>query len=388
LKSLWNDNDTVEFKDDLDYRVYTSNLLGRSDELVLHGGGNTSVKSTIGGKEVLYVKGSGWDLVSIERPGFPAVELNFLQDMAKVESLSDSEMVAGQREAMMDKSSPNPSVEAILHAIIPFKYVDHTHADAVVTLSNNINGEKIIKELYPNYLIMPYIMPGFILAREVYLATKDLDWSQCEGIILHNHGIFTFDDDAKISYEKMIDAVTIAENHLEQNATLDLKEINPIELNIEPLIQIIQDSKGFALSYKINQSPLALNYSMQDPEKLVQGVLTPEHIIRTKRHPLVLETGSTIQNELDNYIKEYTQYFEEFSSDEIMLNPTPNYCVIKGYGIVSFGKNEKEVTIIDDIITHTMKAVMQAQILGAYQSISLKDSFAMEYWELEQAKLK
>jgi rhamnose utilization protein RhaD (predicted bifunctional aldolase and dehydrogenase) len=369
LKSLWNDNDTVEFKDDLDYRVYTSNLLGRSDE-------------------VLYVKGSGWDLVSIERPGFPAVELNFLQDMAKVESLSDSEMVAGQREAMMDKPSPNPSVEAILHAIIPFKYVDHTHADAVVTLSNNINGEKIIKELYPNYLIMPYIMPGFILAREVYLATKDLDWSQCEGIILHNHGIFTFDDDAKISYEKMIDAVTIAENHLEQNATLDLKEINPIELNIESLIQIIQDSKGFELSYKINQSPLALNYSMQDPEKLVQGVLTPEHIIRTKRHPLVLEADSTIQNELDNYIKEYTQYFEEFSSDEIMLNPTPNYCVIKGYGIVSFGKNEKEVTIIDDIITHTMKAVMQAQILGAYQSISLKDSFAMEYWELEQAKLK
>jgi rhamnose utilization protein RhaD (predicted bifunctional aldolase and dehydrogenase) len=388
LKSLWNDNDTVEFKDDLDYRVYTSNLLGRSDELVLHGGGNTSVKSTVGGKEVLYVKGSGWDLVSIERPGFPAVELNFLQDMAKVESLSDSEMVAGQREAMMDKSSPNPSVEAILHAIIPFKYVDHTHADAVVTLSNNINGEKIIKELYPNYLIMPYIMPGFILAREVYLATKDLDWNQCEGIILHNHGIFTFDDDAKISYEKMIDAVTIAENHLEQNATLDLKEINPIEFNIESLIQIIQDSKGFELSYKINQSPLALNYSMQDPEKLVQGVLTPEHIIRTKRHPLVLETGSTIQNELDNYIKEYTQYFEEFSSDEIMLNPTPNYCVIKGYGIVSFGKNEKEAMIIDDIITHTMKAVMQAQILGAYQSISLKDSFAMEYWELEQAKLK
>ena len=218
MKNLYNENDTKNFKDDLDFRVYTSNLLGRSDELVLHGGGNTSVKSTVDDKDILYVKGSGWDLVSIKREGFAPVELQFLKDMVKVESLSDTEMVVGQREAMIDKSAPNPSVEAILHAIIPFKYVDHTHADAVVTISNSTTGIENIKKIYPNFLIVPYVMPGFILARTIYEMTEDLNWEKCEGIILHNHGIFTFDDDPKISYDKMIDAVSLAEEFLEKEA--------------------------------------------------------------------------------------------------------------------------------------------------------------------------
>ena len=168
MKNLWNSNDTKNFKTDLDYRVYTSNLLGRSDKLVLHGGGNTSVKSIIDDEEILFVKGSGWNLIDIQKEGFAPVELQFLKDMARVEDLNDTDMVKGQREAMKDKTAPNPSVEAILHAIIPFKYVDHTHSDAIVTISNSINGKENIEKLYPNYLIVPYIMPGFILAHTIY----------------------------------------------------------------------------------------------------------------------------------------------------------------------------------------------------------------------------
>ena len=175
MKNLWTEEEAKNYTTDLELRVFTSNLLGRSDELVLHGGGNTSVKSVVNGQDILYVKGSGWDLVSIEKEGFAPVELTMLQDMAKVEELSDSEMVAAQREAMIDKSAPNPSVEAILHAIIPFKFVDHTHADAVVTISNNVNGIENIKKVYPNFLIVPYVMPGFILAHTIYEMTKDLD---------------------------------------------------------------------------------------------------------------------------------------------------------------------------------------------------------------------
>lgn len=390
MKNLWNDTDTINFKDDLDYRVYTSNLLGRSDELVLHGGGNTSVKSIVAGKDVLYVKGSGWDLVSIERQGFPAVELGFLKDMARVEALSDHEMVAGQREAMLDKSSPNPSVEAILHAIIPFKYVDHTHADAVVTISNSLKGQEIIKELYPNYVIVPYVMPGFILARIIYLMTKDLDWSQCEGIILHNHGIFTFDDDPKVSYTKMIDAVSQAEEYLDQNAPLKFEVSSKKAFDIENLKKLLEVEKGCELFYNHNQSDLSLHYSSaKDLESFTtRGVLTPEHIIRTKRAPLVLLEGDDPKEKIEQYKVQYKNYFEEFSRDEIMLNPAPNYVVVENCGVISFGKSQKEADIISDIIMHTMLAVLKADRLGGYESISLKDSFEMEYWELEQAKLK
>ena len=390
MKNLWSEKEACNYKSDLELRVFTSNLLGRSDELVLHGGGNTSVKIKVDGQDILYVKGSGWDLVSIEKEGFAPVELTMLQDMAKLEELSDSQMVAAQREAMIDKSAPNPSVEAILHAIIPFKFVDHTHADAVVTISNNINGIENIKKVYPNFLIVPYVMPGFILAHTIYKMTKEIDWDKCEGIILHNHGIFTFDDDAKKSYDKMIDAVTLAEEFLEKNAKLELEKYIPrAEINLEKLQKLISEEKGYDVLLKVNQSPLALHYaSNRDLKKLAtRGVLTPEHIIRTKREPLILEDNN-IKGAIDKYKQNYVEYFDSFKSDEIMLNPSPNWIVVKNFGTIAIGKNEKEALVIEDINNHTMNAVLRSDILGGYESISLKDSFDMEYWELEQAKLK
>ncbi len=390
MKNLYNSEDTKDFKTDLDFRVYTSNLLGRSDELVLHGGGNTSVKSKVNDEDILYVKGSGWDLVDIKAQGFAPVELGFLIDMAKLEELSDTQMVEAQREAMIDKTAPNPSVEAILHAIIPFKYVDHTHADAVVTISNSLNGQKHIQKLYPNYLIVPYIMPGFILAHKIYEMVKDIDWNKYEGIILHNHGIFTFDDDAKKSYDKMIEAVTLSEKFLDQKAPLTIEKYIPrASLDISQLQTIINNAKGYDVTIKVDQSPLALHYasSRNLQTTVCRGVLTPEHIIRTKRIPMVLE-NTDIENTLNRYMDDYKKYFEEFKTDEICLNKAPNYIVVKNFGLVYFGKNEKEVNIINDIISHTMRAVLKADMLGGYQSISIKDSFDMEYWELEQNKLK
>ncbi|MEA2019171.1 MAG: class II aldolase/adducin family protein, partial [Campylobacterota bacterium] len=382
--------ESSKYKTDLELRVYTSQLLGRSDELVLHGGGNTSVKSVVDGTEVLYVKGSGWDLVTIEKEGFPAVELSFLIDMAKLETLSDKDMVDAQREAMLDKTAPNPSIEAILHAIIPFKYVDHTHADAVVTISNTQNGKQYIEEVYPNYLIVDYIMPGFDLAHTIYVLTKDLDWDKCEGIILLNHGIFTFDDDAKKSYDKMIDAVTKAEQFLDKNANLIVEKYMPRgSLDMVKLQDIIDKEKGYDVFIKVNQSPLALHYaSSRDIKNIAsRGILTPEHIIRTKREPMILEDDDT-QSSIDKYKEKYISYFEEFRKDEVCLNASPNWAIVKNFGTISFGKNEKETNIIEDINNHTMQAVLKADMLGGFESISLKDCFDMEYWELEQAKLK
>jgi len=376
-------NNTL-YKDDLDVRVYTSNLLGSDDTLVLHGGGNTSLKKD----DILYVKGSGWDLSSIKREGFAPVKLQPLKELAKLKSLNDSDMLRLQREAMTDETAPNPSVEAILHAIIPYKFVDHTHADAIVTISNSLKGEELIKKLFPNFLIVPYVMPGFVLAKKVYEMSKDLNWDKTEGIILHHHGIFTFDDDAKNSYDKMIKAVKKAEDFLDKNAKIKLPEIKPIDFDINTLQEIISKEKGYKVTVKIDQSKEALFYSTLEEEKLRRGVLTPEHIIRTKREPLVLKKNDDIQKKIDSYKKEYQGYFNRFKKDEIMLNPAPNYAVIEGFGIVIFGKNEKEANIIKDIVSHTIKAILRADRLGGYKSISLKESFEMEYWELEQAKLK
>lgn len=390
MQNLWNDEQATSLKTDLEFRVYTSNLLGASDELVLHGGGNTSVKSVVAGEDILFVKGSGWDLVSIKEEGFAPVKLDILKQMAKLETLSDSDMVSQQKAAMIDKSAPNPSVEAILHAIIPYKFVDHTHSDAVVTISNCVNGIENIKKVFPNFLIIPYVMPGFILAQKIYEMSKDIDFETIDGIILHNHGIFTFDDDAKVSYTKMIDAVTKAEEFLNENAQIQIEKFIPkAEVDLEELQKILSNEKGYEVSLKVNQSPLALHYASQRDLKTfaTRGVLTPEHIIRTKREPLILEDNN-IQKAIDKYKENYIEYFKKFAKDEVMLNPSPNWIVVKNYGTITIGKNEKEANIIDDITTHTMKAVLQADKLGGYESISLKNSFEMEYWELEQAKLK
>ena len=390
MENLWNDKEAGNYKTDLELRVYSSNLLGRSDELVLHGGGNTSVKSLVDGEEILYVKGSGWDLVSIKEEGFSPVKMSALLEMAKLEELSDTDMVAGQKEAMTDKTAPNPSVEAILHALIPFKVVDHTHADAVVTISNSVNRQEHIAKLFPNFLIVPYIMPGSVLAHEIYKMTRDFDWEACEGIILHNHGIFTFDDDAKKSYDKMIEAVSLAENFIEENAPVTFSQMEPMfSCDMEHLRNSIAKAKGHNVVIKVNQTQLALKYASNPylEEFATRGVLTPEHIIRTKHQPLIID-GNNIDEALEEYMEGYKEYFEAFATDEIMLNPAPNYAVVKDFGVVVFGKTEKEVNVLNDVIEHTMMAVLHADKLGGYESISMADSFAMEYWELEQAKLK
>ena len=390
MENLWNIKEANNYTSDLELRVYSSNLLGRSDELVLHGGGNTSVKSEVDGEEILYVKGSGWDLVSIKAEGFSPVKMSTLLEMAKLEELSDTDMVAGQKEAMIDSSAPNPSVEAILHALIPFKVVDHTHADAVVTISNSINGREHIEKLYPNFLIVPYIMPGFILAHEIYKMTREFDWESCEGIILLNHGIFTFDNDAKNSYSKMIKAVSKAEDFLNENAKVMFDEIEPTGFDMQNFKHQIKDIKGHKVVLKLNQTQLALNYASNPhlEEFATRGVLTPEHILRTKHQPLIIDDNN-LDERLEEFVEGYKEYFEVFAtSDMIMLNPAPNYAVVQGFGVISIGKNEKEANVINDIVEHTMLAVMRADRLGGYESISMADSFAMEYWELEQAKLK
>jgi len=402
MKSQWNDAEAAAFSDPLNLRVYTSRLLGREPSLVLHGGGNTSVKTVatdVFGDEIetLYVKGSGWDLATIEAVGFAPVRLDALQRMAELEALSDTDMVRAQRMAMLDPSAPNPSVEAILHALIPFKYVDHTHADAVVTITNTPEGESRIRELYGDrVLVIPYVMPGFILAKTIHELTRNVDWGQLEGMVLLHHGVFTFADDARESYECMIRLVSEAEAYLETHAQVQTASATTKEdlTGLARLRRAVCKVKGNPMVARLDAGNEAVSFSQDAVAvKAVQtGTLTPDHVIRTKPAPLMV--GDDINASVDSFAGSYRDYFNRHTDDQsgpgtlTCLDAAPRWAIWPGHGCVSFGRNVKEAEIVADITVHTRPAVLRTGLLGGWVPVVQKDLFDIEYWELEQAKLK
>lgn len=389
MKSLYDDAKATTLTTPLQMRVYTSQLLGQSEDLVLHGGGNTSYKD----EETLYVKGSGWNLIDIEEPGFSPVDLAVLQEMATRDRLSDTQMVQEQRAALRNPDAPNPSIEAILHAIIPFAFVDHTHTDAIVTISNTPNGKKLLEQIYgENVLIIDYVMPGFILSKEIYAKTQNIDWNSLEGIILLNHGLFTFDNDAKRSYEKHLELVTKAEEYISEHTFLPSRCETKHTISqdyLDALSDEVSKLRGCPITTLVLETAEACTLSLSPNLEniLLAGELTPEHVIRIKPFPAVI--SGDINTSLQQFIDLYKHYFETHASSEhICLDLAPRYAIIRDFGAVVFGKDEKEAKIIADIVTHNIKAMLIAEQLGGWKSLAQKDIFAMEYWELEQNKLK
>lgn len=399
MKSNWKDSEAKKLKGDLlKLRVYTSRLLGNNEDLVMHGGGNTSVKikeTNIFGEEedILYVKGSGWDLATIETPGFAPVKLSVLHRLAQLDSLSDVDMVKNQRMAMTNPAAPNPSVEAILHAIIPYTFVDHTHADAVVTVTNTPGGKKRVQEIYGDkVLIIPYVMPGFILAKKIYEMTKKIDWDTIDGMVLLNHGVFTFHDDPKVSYEKMISIVDKSEKYLKKQGANPVKGKGKGKINGLQLAQLRQEVSAVwkqPVLAKLDRSASAKAFSeLPDVADITsRGPLTPDHIIRTKRTPMMVSDKP--RKDLDKYVKAYKAYYKQYNTGEqTLLDQAPRWAIIPGTGIVSFGPTVKHTQIIEDIARHTQRAIYQAEHLGGWRALGQADLFEMEYWSLEQAKLK
>ncbi len=408
MKSLWNDNEAKSFLDDpLQIRVYTSRLLGRKPELVLHGGGNTSVKVAVTNhfgdiEDVLYVKGSGWDLKTIQTAGFAPVKLEVLKKMAKLERLSDTDMVKLQRSAMIDPLAPNPSVEAILHAIIPFKYVDHTHADAVVTITNNEKGKKLIRKIYKDrVLIVPYVMSGFNLAKKVYEMIRNINWHEVEGIILMNHGIFTFSDNAKASYEQMIHLVSLAENYLQANGAFDSiakAEAGEDLLTLAKIRKQISLAKGSAMIAMLDSTPEARGFAnLTNVDSIaVRGPLTSDHVVRTKQIPVIIKKD--IEKGITGFCSAYKEYFQRNADSPCLravaaggrllcLDPAPRWGVWSGHGIMAFGQSLREANIVSDIAFHTIRAIQWGEAIGGWKPLPEKAVFDMEYWELQQTKL-
>lgn len=395
--SLWNDVEAREFVGDLEQRVYTSRLLGRDPSLVLHGGGNTSVKSAyvnLFGREedLLYVKGSGWDLATIQAQGFSPTRLAPLVELSTLESLSDVQMANELRVAMIDAAAPSPSVEAILHAIIPYKFVDHTHADAVIALTNTPNGRERVEEVFGGeVLIVPYVMPGFKLVRLCAGLFPQLTDST-QGMILLKHGAFTFGQTARESYERMIALVSKAEAYLTRKVVpvaLPPAKADSAELRAELAAFRGQVSRvaGFPMLMATHHDPQAVAFVSRDDLETAaaRGPLTPDHSIRTKRLP-------QIGRDVAVYADDYRAYFEanavRASAPLTMLDPAPRVVLDREWGMVTLGRSARDTGIVEDIYRHTMTVIEQAQALGGYEALPAADIFDVEYWDLEQAKLR
>jgi rhamnose utilization protein RhaD (predicted bifunctional aldolase and dehydrogenase)/NAD(P)-dependent dehydrogenase (short-subunit alcohol dehydrogenase family) len=420
MKSLWSDSDAESFvaryapqgvNRDLALRVYTTRLLGGDPKLVLHGGGNTSCKTTVTDLlgedvEVLCVKGSGWDMGDIEPAGLPAVRLAPLLKLRRLERLSDEDMVDYQRGNLMNSSSPNPSVETLLHGFLPHKFIDHTHSTAVLSLVDQPDGEALARQVYGSRMgYVPYIMPGFALAKkaaEVYEQDPSV-----EGLILVKHGIFTFAEDARTAYERMIEMVTLAEQRLEKGrktlvqatglpaAPAPLAEVAPILRGL-----LAGGAKRRILDFRTSPAILAYVGGAEVSRYSQQGVVTPDHTIRTKNWPVVLPAPEAGRLEswaegakaaIDSFESRYHAYFSRnnhrLGGIKTELDPKPCVALVPGLGLFGIGASASGAAIAADIAVNTVESITDAEAIGRFEPVGEADLFDLEYWSLEQAKL-
>ena len=422
MKNNWSNNESRKYiskykklghSEDLALRVYTSRLLGRNSELVLHGGGNTSVKTTIkdiDGKnyDVLCVKGSGWDMAEIEPEGLPAVKLKPLLSLKNKKHLSDEDMVAYQKRNLIDIKSPNPSVETFLHAFLPFKFVDHTHSDAIMNVTNRPDGLKFSKKIFGKKVsIVSYVMPGFGLAKkinEVYSTNPNID---C--LILMNHGIFTFANNAKEAYSLMIKYVSKAEKAVKKLKVKKIKQINNFSTRFDvgevaPILRGLlseQKDQKFIVNYRINNKLKYFINGQNIKNYSSKGTATPDHVIRVKPFPLIItpkknstlkEFELTAKKAFDNYRKKYIRYFntnkKKVKEKKVMLDTSPRVILVQNIGLFSVGNSLNAAKIAGDLTETNARVISSVEETSRYKFIPEKDLFDVEYWSLEQAKIQ
>jgi rhamnose utilization protein RhaD (predicted bifunctional aldolase and dehydrogenase)/NAD(P)-dependent dehydrogenase (short-subunit alcohol dehydrogenase family) len=398
MKNLWNDVEAAACRTDLELRVYTSRLLGKDSTLVLHGGGNTSVKvrerNAAGEDEdLLYVKGSGWDLATIEPAGFAPVRMGHLLKLARLESLSDPQMMNELATQVTRASAPAPSVEAILHAILPHKYVDHTHADALLAITNTADGERRAREIYgADAVIVPYVMPGFDLARQCARQFAAEANARTIGMVLMNHGVFSFGATARESYERMIALVARAEEYLARHRAWELPPsradgVPALRRELARLRSEISTCAGFPVVLATHADAKFLEFARRsDAARLSQqGPATPDHVIRTKRMPMLGRDVAAFAAAYRDYFKRHASAARE---PKTMLDAAPRVVLDSEFGLGCVGRTARDARIVHDLYAHTIDVIRRATALGGYQALPEGDIFDVEYWDLEQAKLR
>jgi rhamnose utilization protein RhaD (predicted bifunctional aldolase and dehydrogenase)/NAD(P)-dependent dehydrogenase (short-subunit alcohol dehydrogenase family) len=426
MKSGWVDRDAeaivadgakAGIDRDLALRVYTTRLLGRDPKLVLHGGGNTSLKTKMrnrGGAEieVLHVKASGVDMATIAPDGLPAVRLEPMRKLRVLDAIDDEELIGIERANLIDPHAPNPSVEMMLHAFLPHKFVDHTHATAVLSLIDQPRGEQICGEVFDGRMaFVPYLMPGFGLAKKAIEVFEGAPG--CEGLILSKHGLVTFGETAREAYERMITFVSRAEDFIARNRKSVAAAPSPIKT--APVAQVAPIVRGACSEQDENTEGawrrLVLEFRNGDavvdfvngkdlPRLSEAGVITPDHTIRTKNWPLVLGAPQTekiadfaqaARRGVQAFSTRYRDYFARHNKrtggHKRPLDPLPRIVLVPGLGLFGLGRCKNDAVIAADIAEAWLECLRDAEAIGRFESISEADMFDCEYWPLEQAKL-
>jgi len=427
MKSAWVDRDAEALvargaesgiDRDLTLRIYTTRLLGRDPKLVLHGGGNTSLKTRMRDLfgedvEVLRVKASGADMAAIESESLPVVRLDPLRRLRALDAIADDELVGIERANLIDPAAPTPSVEIMLHAFLPHKFVDHTHATAVLGVIDQPDGEARCAEVFGGRLaFVPYLMPGFGLAKKAIEVFERAPAS--EGLIFSKHGIVTFGDSAREAYERMIEMVSLAEDFIARNrkaVTVSAPVLSDLALvaEVAPIVRGACSQKDAhiegawrRLVLEFRGGDAVVNFlKNKDLARLSEsGVVTPDHTIRTKNWPLVLPhpEGSkldafkrTARDAADLFIAHYRNYFARHNKRvggiKHELDPLPRVVLVRGLGLFGLGRSKRDAVIAADIAEAWIEAVSDAEAIGRFESISEADMFDCEYWPLEQKKL-
>jgi rhamnose utilization protein RhaD (predicted bifunctional aldolase and dehydrogenase)/NAD(P)-dependent dehydrogenase (short-subunit alcohol dehydrogenase family) len=427
MKSAWSERDAQAIVDryahegigpDLALRIYSTRLLGSEPRLVLHGGGNTSIKALTTDllgevTEVVCVKASGGDMATLDETRLPALRLDRLHKLRTRDSLPDEDMPLVLRDALIDPTAPNPSVETLLHAFLPHKFVDHTHANAVLSLTDQEDSDLFCADVYGSRMgIVPYVMPGFglaVQAASIYELKPKL-----EGLILQKHGIVTFGSSARESYERMIEMVSLAEDRLAKNRKAVFVPA-PIPGPVAPLAEIAPVLRGIAsikdehvegawrrpiLAFRTGPAILNFVNGTELSRYAQAGVVTPDHVIRTKIWPLILampEQGRAVEfkrnalKAVTTFVEYYKSYFARHNArvggDRKMVDPQPRVVLVPGLGLFGLGRTSRDAMIAADIATCAIETITDAEAVGRFASISEAEMFDMEYWPQEQAKL-
>ena len=391
----WDERAAPGPDDPLGQCVYGSRLLGAQPALVLHGGGNTSVKATVPDVfgdpvEVLYVKGSGSDLATIDRTGFTALRLDAVKALLRLDSLSDTRMMNELRAARLDAGAPDPSVETLLHALLPYPAVLHSHADAVIALTNRPDGAALVRSvLGDGVVVVPYVMPGFDLAKHCAETVPGRLSPDTTGLVLLNHGLFTFGTTTEEAYRRHLALIATAEEFLAPYRPQWTVSTPPVvePTTIAALRKEISDLAGVPMVLRRYDDDRVRGFVTRPDLASVatRGPLTPDHVIRTKAVPLV---GTDVAA----YARAYRDHFAAYAGRRgvplTMLDPAPRVLLDPAFGMLTAGPRAVDTQIAADIYTHTIDVIACAEAAGGYRALDPAALFDVEYWELEQAKLR
>jgi len=416
-KAIIADGDKAGIDPDLSLRIYTSRLLGRDPKLVLHGGGNTSLKTKMGDRlgaeiEVLRVKASGADMASIEAAGFPALRLEPMRELRALATIGDEELLGIELANLIDPRTPNPSVEVMLHAFLPHKFIDHTHATAVLSVIDQPRGEQICAEVFGERMaLVPYLLPGFELAKKAIEVFERAP--VCDGLVLSKHGLVTFGETAREAYERMIAFVSRAEDFIARNrksvAAAQPTRRPPPVADVAPIVRGVCSEKDdktedawrrLVLEFRTGNAILDF-LNRKDLQRLSEaGVITPDHTIRTKNWPLVLnapepermgEFALSAREKAQEFTTRYRDYFARHNrragGKKRPLDPLPRVALVRGLGLFGLGRTRQDAVVAADIAEAWIECLADAESIGRFESISEADMFDCEYWPLEQAKL-